>query len=134
MQDTDIRTDTIQAAAEAVTEYVTVAFQPEFLCWEKEVNLAVAEMVWNFHSAVARGEADEPVMHVAPQLQPLHDKLVEVRQARWPDADWMVLCLYARVEDGEIVFEFDLCWDEGGFRQPCEMTWVMNIAGPAQMN
>ena len=146
MRDTDIDADTIQAAANAVTEFVTVAFQPEFLRWEQEVNLAIAEMVWNFHShshgrqgarqPAARGgdRGDEPILRVAPHLKPLHDRLSEVRRARWPDADWMVLGLEARVDDGEIVFAFDLCWDDARFHQSCEMTWVQRVAGPVQTN
>ena len=141
MHDTksDVSSDTIQAAANAVTEFLTVAFQPEYLRWEKEVNLAIAEMVWNFHTApqqeASAGErAVAPVLHVAPHLEPLHDRLNEVRQTRWPEADWMVLGLEARVDDGQIVFTFDLCWDEARFRQPCEMTWVQKSAGPVQRN
>lgn len=147
MQDIEIRPEQIQAAAEAVTEFVTVAFQTEFLCWEKEVNLAVAEMVWNFRTAAQslRGddgqqdgpqeEAEPSVFRVAPHLKPLHDRLADVRQARWPDADWMILGLDARVgDDGEIIFAFDLCWDDVRFRQPCEMTWVQNIASAVHLN
>jgi hypothetical protein len=193
-----IASEQIQAAADAVTEFLTVAFQSEFLLWEKDVNLAVAEMVWNYCTACQEtaspsaprksrarqqedgsdqdgsdqdgsdqdgsdqdgsdqdgsdqspeqagdgqfpdglgfgaGVLDTPMFRVAPHLKPLHERLSAVRQARWPEASWMIFDLDARVDDGEIVFTFDLFWDDALFRQPCEMTWVQNAADPAQLN
>ncbi len=130
--DVEIPAADIQAAADAVTEYLTVAFQPEFLKWDKLVNLAIAEMVWNAHTDEQRGGV--PRVHVDASLRELHDRLRDVRRTRWPDADWSVMRTGALVEREHVVFTFDLWWDDAGYCQPCEMTWVQRVAGPVDMN
>ncbi len=125
--------DTIRAAADAVTEFGTVAFQEEFLRWDKDVNLGVASLVWNYVTC-NRGVPGGFDIPVVPGLRGLRDRLLDVRLKRWPDADYMVMAWQARVEGGEIVFSFDLWWDAAQYCQPCEMTWVMAIADSTHTN
>ena len=133
MTSTAIDEETIRQAADAVTEFATVAFQAEFLRWDLEVNLAVAGLVWN-HLTLTRDEPDLELPTVPPPMRPLRDRLAEVRRARWPEADWMVMAWQARVEGEHVVFAFDLWWDAQRFCQPCEMTWIPRTAEAADLN
>ena len=122
----------IRDAAEAVTEFLTEAFADEFLRWDKDVNLAMATMVWNVASARRRGE---PAYHyVAPELSDLHRRLRKLRETRWPEATWMLEEVDSRVENLEIVFTFTMWWEEHEYAQPCEMTWVQTSASQARTN
>jgi len=121
----------IDAASNAVTEFLTVAFQEEFLRWDKDLNLGIAEMVWNACSARRDGPVE---MGWAPEYQDLVEHLMRVRETRWPRERVLVFDLDARVVDGEIVFSFDLSWDDGEMFQPCEMTWVPRLRDATQTN
>lgn len=130
---TPIDEEHIRKAADAVTEFGIEAFRPEFLRWTSEVNLGMAEVVWNLRT-LARSEQEAVVTDVLPDMQALHDHLAKVRRMRWPDADWLVMGWQARVEGERVVFMFDLWWDAQQFCQPCEMTWIARVAGPAATN
>ncbi len=123
----------IHAASQATTEYLSLAFEAEFLRWERDVNLQIAELVWNHHTAV-RATGEDGELGVVPDLEPLRRHLAEARKLRWEEADWMVFSVEARVDDGNIVFSFELWWDELEFCQPCEMTWMQRTADARHLN
>lgn len=127
MSTTPTDPEAIRTAAHAVVEYATVAFQIEFLRWDKTVNLGVAEMVWNAHSAGV-----DP--HVDPQTEPeliaLFERLGQVRRLRWGEERFLVFGLDVRYEDDDILFTFDLTWDDGRTFQPCEIAWDIPVAEP----
>ena len=111
---------TIRRAADAVVEYAIVSLQAEFLVWEKHVNLGVAELVWNAHSF---GTCEPPAAVSSPVMTALIERLTHMRRTKWPDEKFVVLGLDVRHRHGDLLFRFDLTWDEGETFQPCEIAW-----------
>ena len=108
----------IKKATDAVVEYALLSLEPEFLRWEKDVNMEVAELIWN-----AGGLGINPSGFYAPggDLSKLAKALCKARRTKWPDEDVWLLNLDVRIEDGEITFTFDLSWDEGETFQACKI-------------
>ena len=110
--------DTLKKTTDAVVEYALLSLEPEFLRWEKDVNMEVAELIWN-----AGGLGINPSGFYAPggDLSKLAKALCKARRTKWPDEDVWLLNLDVRIEDGEITFTFDLSWDEGESFQACKI-------------
>lgn len=121
----------IEAAANAVVEFAIVSLQAEFLRWDKDTNLGIAEMIWNAWSAEP---GDVLAMGWIEEYTDLVERLIEVRRTRWPDERVFVFGLDALHRDGGLFFRFDLTWDEGETFQPCEIEWVMCTQDPTQTN
>ncbi|MDJ0523548.1 MAG: hypothetical protein QNJ90_15875 [Planctomycetota bacterium] len=121
----------VEAAAYAVTEFAIVSLNPEYLRWDKDVNLGIAEMVWNACSA---GPDEVIELGWLPEFAEMADHLTHVRKARWGDERFLVLGLDARQVDGEIVFCFDLTWDHGETFESCEITWVPRLRDASLTN
>lgn len=122
----------IQAATDAVVEYALLSLQQEFLCWEKDVNMRVAEFVWN-----AGGRNLDPSVFSAPggDLPDLVRTLCRARRAVPPESDDVLLLgLDVHDERGEIHFTFDLSWDEGDTFQACKIAVDFPVGDPAQLN
>ena len=123
--------DTLKKATDAVVEYALISLEPEFLCWEKDVNMEVAELIWNAH-----GMGIDPSGFYAPggDLSKLARALCDARRARWPDEEVWLVNLDVHVEDGEITFTFDLSWDEGETLQACKIAVEDGYGTPEQRN
>ena len=131
----------IQTAAFDLVEFALVAFEPEFLRWDKDVNLGVAEMIWNLYSAgmdvaVAPCTCTHEQLQVTPRLDvdDLVERLEHVRRSRWGHQLVMVLGLDVRAQGWELVFSFDLTWDDGQTLHPCEITWGQEAPQPEALN
>jgi len=118
-------------AARAVVELATLALEPEYLVWDKSVNLGVVEGVWN---AASFGDEARLVLPADGHLAGLIERLMRVRKKRWPKVDFLVFALDMRHEGEEILFTFELTFDEGESFHPCEIAWDMPLAGPADRN
>jgi hypothetical protein len=121
----------VKPAADMVTEFAIISLQEQFLRWEKDVNMHIAEMVWN---GCSMGLGPGVIQAGEPDLKELVDTLVRARKARWGDETFLVFGLDVRVEDGEMVFSFDLTWDDGETFQPCEIVWDVGIAPKSAFN
>ena len=131
MNTTDTMPDRIRQASDAVVEFAIISLQPEFLRWEKTVNMGMAELVWNGHSMGIR----PPVTSVTdPALAEMIERLVRARTTRWDEEDFLVFGLDVRHRDDAVYFVFDLSWDEGQTCNSCEIEWVWNEPGPAPFN
>jgi hypothetical protein len=110
--------DTVKAAADAVVEFALIAFEPEFLLWEKDVNLRLAELIWN------SGGSDPFAMLPAESelaLATLADRLARARRERWGEETFLVLGLDLHYENHDFIFTFDVTWDAGETFRACEM-------------
>ena len=121
----------IKAASDAVVEFALIAFEEEFLIWDKSVNLCTAELVWNAH---VWGIDARDVQVAEPTLGRLVRTLMRARRVRWNTERFLVFELDVRHEEGEVLFSFRLTWDEGESFHPCEIAVDWNIACPAALN
>jgi hypothetical protein len=128
MSETPIPPEVIRHAADSIVEFAILAFAPEFLRWDKTVNVGTAELVWNFHGTDIRPPAEEPD---DPVFEALVERLVRARRTRWGDEEFLVLGLDAHREGDRLFFTFDLTWDEGETCQACKIEWVLGGAEPA---
>jgi hypothetical protein len=122
----------VQAASDAVVGYALEALAPEFHSWTKDVNMNVAEFIWN-----AGGRNLDPSVFHAPggDLSGLARRLCEARREVPAEVDdVMLLDLDVHHRNGEIVFTFRLSWDMGQTLQPCEITVDAAHAPPANAN
>jgi len=119
-------------AANAVVAFALHAFEIEFLCWTKDVNMEVAEFVWN-----AGGHNLDPDAFRAPggDLSALVRALCRARREVPPEVgDVLLLNLDVHPEGFELVFTFDLSWDLGETFQACRIVAAIPIMDPADMN
>jgi hypothetical protein len=123
--------DTLKKATDAVVEYALISLEPEFLCWEKDVNMEVAELIWN---ADGLGINAAGFYSQGGDLSRLARALCEARRTRWPDEDVWLINLDVHIEDDEITFTFDLSWDEGETLQPCKIAVEDGYGTPEQRN
>jgi len=122
---------TIRKAAQAVVELATLALEPQYLIWDKVVNLGVVEGVWN---AASFGDEAKLVLPEDERLAGLIERLIRVRRTRWPHVDSVVFGLDMRHADGEVLFAFDLTFDGGDTFHPCEIAWDMPLARSLDVN
>ena len=123
--------DTLKKTTDAVVEYALISLEPEFRCWEKAVNMEIAEFVRN-----TGGRNLDPSVFQSPggDLSFLVKALCHARRTRWPDAEVLLLGLDVHREHDEIVFTFDLSWDEGETFQACEIVVDHGHGSPTQRN
>lgn len=121
----------MKAAADAVVEYALIAFQEEFLLWEKDVNLEVAEFVWNAGGVNLESWIPRPGK---PSLSGLVETLCRARRVRWGKEEFILLNLDSRHEEGEFLFTFDLSFDDGESLHACEIAVDFILAGPSDTN
>jgi len=119
----------LKTASDAVVEYALHALEPEFLCWTPEVNMEVAEFVWN-----AGGLNLDPAVFHAPggDLPAMVRRLCELRRKVSREVDEvMLLGLEAQHENGTLFFTFELSWDEGETFHACriEVDFPLEEAG-----
>ncbi|MDJ0974510.1 MAG: hypothetical protein QNJ98_08640 [Planctomycetota bacterium] len=107
---------------QAVAQFTMLAFEERFLCWTAELNLTVAEAIWNAHPD--QWEIADAVMADTrdPQLRALLAHLKRARLEQWADEDEAyVFELEARVKGPHIVLTFLLGFDGCDDFQPCEV-------------
>jgi len=132
MQPTIPPRSALRTATDAVVGYALEALAPGFLLWTKDVNMNVAEFVWN-----AGGLNLDPSVFHAPggDLSALARRLCEVRRKVPAEVDdVMLLDLDVHHEDGELVFTFRLSWDDGETFQPCQITVEQGPVAPVDAN
>lgn len=121
-----------QEAADAVVEFVLLAFEPEYLLWDASTNAALAEFVWN------AGDPDGIVLASGscfpdPTMERLHRRLTRARRTRFGHCRFSVLDLVPETEDGHVVFRFRLSWDGGETGRDCRMVVDFPVEGePAE--
>ena len=123
--------DTLKQATHAVVEYALLSLEPEFLRWEKTVNMEVAELIWN---AERLGIDPSGFYASGGDLSELARTLCDARRTQWPDEDVWLLNLDVHIEDGEITFTFQLSWDEGETCQRCKIAVDEGFGTPEQRN
>ena len=110
----------LETAANTVVEYALHALDPGFLLWTKDLNMEVAEFIWN----VGAENVDPSVFH-APggDLSTLARHLCEARRAVPAEFDdaWL-LELDVHHLCGEIFFTFVISLDDGETFHPCEIS------------
>jgi len=122
----------LKTATDAVVAYALKSLAPRFLCWTKDVNMQVAEFVWN-----AGGVNLDPKVFHAPggDLPAMVRMLCRARRGVPREVDEvMLLGLDVHHERGEILFTFDLSWDEGETFQPCEIAVDNSPQGSGKQN
>ena len=111
----------LRTACASVVELATLSLRPEYLRWERQVNLGAAELIWNYGGhdlgLPILGPVDDPAFAA------MCEHVARVRRDRWPDEDFMVVQLEAHTRQLEIVFQFELTFDEGRTFHPCEIVW-----------
>ena len=109
----------VEAAANAVVEYSLHALAPEFMLWTKDVNMEVAEFVWN-----TGGRNLDPSGFHAPvgDLSALARRLCEARREVPAEIDDVLLLdLDVHHHNDKVSFTFRLSWDAGKTFQPCKI-------------
>ena len=108
------------AAANDICAFVLLAFEPQWLRWNKTWNLTLAEMAWN-----AGNPAEHPasIHHTFPdpEMDALLQRLLDERRATYADREFNVFELDATFVDDELAFTFLLSWDGGETTRPCQM-------------
>lgn len=125
-------TSALKTATDAVVDYALRSLEPQFLCWTKEINMQVAEFVWNCGGI----NLDPRVFH-APggDLPAMVRKLCRARRKVPREVDEvMLLGLDVHHERGEMLFTFDLSWDEGESFQPCRIVVDHSPQGDGSQN
>jgi len=110
----------LKSAADAVVEFALISFEERFLLWNKDVNLGVAQRIWN--AFPSKGDPLLAGVSPEPELAALIERLAEARASRWHRTRVRMFGLDVHVVAGELVFDFDLTWDEGESFHPCEIT------------
>lgn len=124
--------EALETATDAVVEYALKSLEPEFLRWSKDVNMMVAEVVWN-----AGGEHLDQGIFYAPGggLTALAHRLGRARRKVPREIDDVMLFdLDVFHEGGEICFTFTLSWDEGESLQPCRIVVDESVQGDGSQN
>ena len=125
----------LRAAANVVVEYALIALQEEFLLWDKDVNLEVAEFVWNAGGMNLESWVPRPG---EPSFSDLVATLCRARRLRWAQEEFLLLNLDSRLDprpDGEdLLFTFDLSFDDGKRLHACEIAVDLTVAGPTDVN
>lgn len=111
----------VRRDADKVVEFLLLAFEERFLRWEASLNCSVAEMVWNAAS-LSPGELPLAVGGRDPAVGELIDALFAERHRKWKDETFLVFDVTARAKRRNLVFRFDLSWDQGASVNPCEIT------------
>lgn len=122
----------LKAATDAVVAYALHALAPEFLCWDKGVNMEVAEFVWN-----AGGRRLDPSVFRAPggDLSALVRVLCRERRGVPAEIDDVLLLgLDVDHEHGEMFFTFELSWDKGETFTACKIAVEFSILNPVAWN
>ena len=125
-------TSALKTASDAVVGFALRSLAPEFQCWTKEVNLQVAEFVWN-----CGGINLDPCVFHAPggDLPAMVRALCNERRNVPRDIDpVMVLGLDVHHELGEVFFTFELSWDEGETFQSCRIVLDDSPFGDGSLN
>ena len=108
-------------AANDICEFAMLAFESQWLRWNKTWNLNLAQLAWN-----AGNPTEQPIeMFNAfsdPMMETCLQHLLDVRRKRFRDREFCVFDLDLRIVRGEMVFTFVLSWNGGEETRPCEMT------------
>ena len=103
----------------------------EYLRWDKTVNMAAAEMVWNLGPFAGPVELDDPF------FIELVRRLYAMQRDKWPNPGFIVLDLDLDLdvtyERGDMLFRFSLSWDGDHFR-PCEIAVDGFLVNPTDLN
>jgi hypothetical protein len=111
----------MQAGSDAVVELALLAFEERWLRWTADVNCAAVQFAWNSTMPGERVLAQGFGPGADPALRRLIRLLESERRRRWPTLRCLVSDLAIRVVRGEIVFRFDLSYDDGDHVRPCEI-------------